>query len=112
MTDALNDILIECCKLRGCYPLMHRTLFEFSEFCEGAIFGVTEYHNYLVNETEKNYPGTPFVAIRKEERERARRIHERWHDWYVYGDDELLKLAEAFLTYCREQYGPIKEAPR
>jgi hypothetical protein len=31
--DTLNDILVECCKLRGCYPLMHRTLHEFNWFC-------------------------------------------------------------------------------
>jgi hypothetical protein len=39
VSDPLNDILVECCKLRGCYPLMHRTLHEFNWFCNCAIGG-------------------------------------------------------------------------
>ena len=37
--DTLNDILIECARLRGCYPLMHRILDEFCWFCDAAISG-------------------------------------------------------------------------
>ena len=39
MTDPLNDILVDCARMRGSYPLMHRTLNEFAWFCSCAIWG-------------------------------------------------------------------------
>jgi len=44
VSDPLNDILVECCKLRGCYPLMHRTLHEFNWFCSCVIWGGWSVH--------------------------------------------------------------------
>jgi hypothetical protein len=79
MTDDLNSILVECAKLRGCYPLMHRTLSEFDWFCKAVIHGWTQYDQYQMDEMLTEYP-------------------------YEWGDDELIHLARAFLDYCRTTY--------
>lgn len=81
--DRLNDILVECAKLRGCYPLVHRTLRQFNWFCRAVIFGGNNEENRLKERFNKQY--------------------------YDYGDGlELIRLGEAFLVYCRGRYGPIQ----
>ena len=82
--DTLNDILIECARLRGCYPLIHRTLVEFCWFCDAAICG--------------------FISEDEEER----RIYETYNYAFTNNDDELIKLAEAFLDYCRKEYSSME----
>ncbi len=41
----------------------------------------------------------------KERRNEENGIRDRFREWYSHGSDELIRLAEAFLIYCREQYG-------
>lgn len=82
--DTLNDILIECARLRGCYPLMHRILDEFCWFCDAAISG--------------------FVSDDKEER----RIYVTYNYAITNNVDELIKLAEAFLDYCKKKYSSME----
>ncbi len=41
----------------------------------------------------------------KERRNEENGIRDRFREWYSHGSDELIRLAEAFRIYCREQYG-------
>lgn len=82
--DTLNDILIECARLRGCYPLMHRTLHEFDWFCSAVIWG------------------------KLSDNEEERMIYETYNYAFTNNDDELIKLAEAFLDYCRKEYNDME----
>jgi hypothetical protein len=101
MTD-LNEILVTCAKLRGCYPLIHRTLHEFNWFINVVIWGWNDYRQFEMNEAIKGSPDIESVwdEIRKRETE----LHERFHRVYVYGDCELLNMAAAFQEYCVEEY--------
>ena len=107
MTDALNDILIECCKLRGCYPLLHRTLHEFNWFCSAVIWGPGPLISLWIVEAEDRGDFGEVVAL-KERQAQENRIRERFNrDYYGYDghqDEELPRLAEAFRIYCREVY--------
>lgn len=107
MTDALNDILIECCKMRGCYPLMHRTLQEFNWFCSCAIWGGGPFIDSEIATAEADGDEALAGAL-KDRRNEENRIRDRFGDRYSYGPDELIRLAEAFRVYCKEQYGPIR----
>lgn len=82
--DTFNDILIECAKLRGCYPFMHRTLDEFNWFCGAVIWG----------------------KLFKDDKERE--ICVKYNEYYVHGDSELIVLAKVFLEYCKEEYGNME----
>ena len=100
--DTLSDILIECASLRCCYPLMHRTLREFDWFVTCCIWGWTEVDQYQMDEHLREYPDGWAAMV--DQREQVRRIRNRWGDAYHYGEDELIRLARAFLEYCREEY--------
>ena len=104
MSDSLNDILVECCKLRGCYPLMHRTLHEFNWFCSCVIWGAGPLIDVEIKQAEANGDEDHVKAL-KDRRNEENAIHERFGEWYSHGSDELIRLAKAFLIYCREQYG-------
>jgi hypothetical protein len=102
--DTLNDILVECCKLRGCYPLMHRTLHEFNWFCNCAIGGAGPFIDGEIATAEADGDEALAGAL-KDRRNEENGIRDRFGERYSYGSDELIRLAEAFLIYCREQYG-------
>jgi hypothetical protein len=102
--DTLNDILVECCKLRGCYPLMHRTLHEFNWFCNCAIGGAGPFIDGEIATAEADGDEALAGALR-DRRNEENGIRDRFGERYSYGSDELIRLAEAFLIYCREQYG-------
>lgn len=75
--DTLNDILIECARLRGCYPLMHRILDEFCWFCDAAISG--------------------FVSDDKKER----RIYETFMFYLdIYDEENHIYTPYNFLDFC------------
>ncbi|MFA5407379.1 MAG: hypothetical protein WC343_01250 [Bacilli bacterium] len=103
MTDTLNDILVECARLRGCYPLMHRTLHEFDWFCSCAIFGAEAILGYEILRAENGGDSKHATALR-DRQTTENGIRARFKSHYSYGDDELVRLAEAFLVYCREEY--------
>ena len=104
MSDSLNDILIECCKLRGCYPLMHRTLHEYNWFCSCVIWGADPLIDLDITIAEADGDEVRARAL-KDRRNEENAIHDRFGEWYSHGSDELIRLAKAFLIYCREQYG-------
>ena len=104
MTDTLNDILVECCKLRGCYPLMHRTLHEFNWFCSCVIWGAGPFIDVEIKQAEADGDEAHARAL-KERRNEENGIRDRFGERYSYGSDELIRFAEAFRIYCREQYG-------
>jgi len=106
--DPLNDILVECAKMRGCYPLIHRTLHEFDWFCTAVIWGADPGLEAEAQKAEQNQNLYAASFLREriaiEDGIKARFNRE----YYGYGDghedEELIRLAEAFLVYCREQY--------
>ncbi len=100
--DALNDILIECAKVRNCYPLMHRTLSEFDWFCRTCIWGWTQTDQFEMDKIFTEYP--QYVALLTDAQKEKEGIQAKWGDAYQYGDDELIRFARAFLEYCHEQY--------
>lgn len=101
--DTLNEILIECAKLRGCYPLMHRTLHQFNWFVGVLVFGWTEYDKArMVHDSEVDGCHDQFWTDMKAEYER---IHERWYNAYTCSENDLINEARAFLEYCQEEYG-------
>ena len=104
MSDPLNAILVECCKLRGCYPLMHRTLHEFAWFCNCAIGGAGPFIDGEIEQAEAD-GDEALAGVLKDRRNEENWIRDRFREWYSHGSDELIRLAEAFLIYCREQYG-------
>ncbi len=104
MTDTLNDILVACCKLRGCYPLMHRTLNEFNWFCDCVISGASPFLDIEIATAEADGDEARAMVL-NDFRNEEDRILERFGEWYSPGSDELIRLAKAFLIYCREQYG-------
>ena len=104
VSDPLNDILVECCKLRGCYPLMHRTRHEFNWFCSCVIWGAGPFIDGEIATAEAD-GDEALAGVLKERRNEENRIRDRFREWYSHGSDELIRLAEAFLIYCREQYG-------
>ena len=110
MTDTLNDILVECCKLRGCFPLMHRTLHEFDWFVDAVIWGAGRLLEREIREAEEAGNDTLAQGLKKR-RDRENRLQARFKEQYYdcSGDGlELVRLAEAFQIYCKEQYGPIQ----
>ena len=104
MSDSLNDILVECCKLRGCYLLMHRTLHEFNWFCSCVIFGAGLLIDLEIEQAEADGDEV-YVKALKDRRNEENAIHDRFGEWYSPGPDELIRLAKAFRIYCREQCG-------
>jgi hypothetical protein len=98
----LNQILVECAKLRGCYPLMHRTLHEFNWFVNVVIWGWTYYDDWRKESCKKydDFNEQFWIDQRKE----YERIHERWNDQYNCDENELITLICAFLEYCQEEY--------
>jgi hypothetical protein len=106
--DPLNDILVECAKMRGCYPLIHRTLHEFAWFCSAVIWGADPGLEAEAQKAEQNQ--NPDVASFLRERiDIEDGIKARFNrEYYGYGDghedEELIRLAEAFRIYCQEQY--------
>ena len=104
MRDTLNDILVECARMRGSYPLMHRTLNEFAWFCSCAIWGAGATIDTEIAAAEA--AGDAFrTGALKDRRNTENGIRDRFRDRYKYGADELIRFAEAFRIYCREQYG-------
>lgn len=104
MTDTLNDILVACCKLRGCYPLMHRILHEFNWFCSCVICGASPFIDIEIVAADADGDEALAGAL-KERRDEEDRIRDRFGEWYSHGSDELIRLGKAFLIYCLEQYG-------
>ena len=104
MSDQLNDILVECCILRGCYPLMHRTLHEFNWFCSCVIWGAGPFIDGEIATAEAD-GDEALAGVLKDRRNEENAIRDRFREWYSCGSDELIRLAEAFRIYCREQYG-------
>ncbi len=115
MTDDeedLNTILIDCAKLRGAYPLMHRTLHEFGWFCSACIHGWTSIDQYQMDDAIRNYTGKLFdpehiMSIWENTKSDTKMVYDRWNDQYCPGDDELIRLGKAFREYCVETYGEI-----
>ena len=104
MSDSLNDILVECAKMRGCYPLMHRTLHEFNWFCSCAIWGAGPLLDVEIKQAEAD--GDEVLAgLLKDRRNEENEIRDRFREYYSHGPDELIRLAKAFREWCREQYG-------
>ncbi|MFA7121960.1 MAG: hypothetical protein WC277_10820 [Bacilli bacterium] len=102
MSDTLNDILIECARLRGCYPLMHRTLHEFDWFCSSTIWGCGP---SVEHEIERGKGGYDHIQALKERRRIENGIRDRFEALkFAYDGQDLIRLAEAFLTHCREEY--------
>ena len=104
VSDPLNDILVECCKLRGCYPLLHRTLPEFNWFCSCVIWGAGPLIDVEIATAEAD-GDEALAGVLKDRRNEENAIWDRFGEWYSHGSDELIRLAEAFRIYCREQYG-------
>ena len=104
MTDTLNEILVECCKLRGCYPLLHRTLHEFNWFCSCVIWGAGPLIDVEIGRAEADGDEVLVRAL-KNRRDEENEIQNRFGKYYSHGSDELIRLAKAFRIYCREQYG-------
>lgn len=100
--DTLNDLLIACAQLRGCYPLLHRTLHEFNWFVTCCIWGWTEVDQVQMEEHVQLYPEGRAAMI--DQRKKVQDIYDRWGVAYHFGGDELIRLALAFLEYCREEY--------
>ena len=108
--DTLNDILVECCKLRGCFPLMHRTLHEFDWFVDAVIWGAGRLLEREIREAEEAGNDTLAQGL-KARRDLENRLQARFKKkYYDCSSDglELIRLAEAFQIYCKEQYGPIQ----
>ncbi|MDD3967105.1 MAG: hypothetical protein PHP63_08690 [Candidatus Marinimicrobia bacterium] len=99
--DDLNEILTECAQLRGCYPLMHRTLHEFDWFASCVIFGWTQFEEYTAKEHIKKHPEAEKAM--QEKKEEYQKIFNKWHGAVTY-DNELIALAKAFREYCHEEY--------
>lgn len=106
--DELNEILIECAKLRGCYPLMHRTLHQFNWFVGVLIWGWTQYDDYRMERcrTHEDFNEQFWIDQRKE----YERIHERWNSAYTCSENDLINEALAFLEYCQEEYNNDDES--
>jgi hypothetical protein len=104
VSDPLNDILIECARLRGVYPLMHRTLHEFNWFCSCAIWGAGPFIDIEIEQAEADGDEALAGAL-KDRRNEENGIRDRFNERYRHGSDELIRLAEAFHEWCREQYG-------
>ena len=104
MTDRLNKILIECARLRGVYPLMHRTLNEFAWFCSCAISGAGPFIDGEIATAEAD-GDEALSGLLRDRKHTEDAIRDRFNERYIYGDDELIRFAEAFREWCREQYG-------
>lgn len=111
MTDQLNDILIECCQLRGVYPLMHRTLHEFDWFCSAVIWGSSDRLKHRIAEAE-DAGGETIASMYRDIQAAEDSIRERFKKTHFdYADGlELIRLAEAFRIYCRERYAGEAES--
>ncbi len=107
MSDPLNDILVECCKLRGCYPLMHRTLNEFAWFCACAIWGAGPLIDSEIATAEAD-GDEALAGVLKDRRDTENGIRDRFNEWYRHGSDELILFAEVFREWCQEQYGDLE----
>jgi len=89
---------------------MHRTLHEFDWFVDAVSLGVrpacwsTKYR-----EAEEAGNDTLAQGL-KARQDLENRLQARFKEQHYNFDDglELVRLAEAFRTYCREQYGPIQ----
>ena len=101
--DELNEILIECAKLRGCYPLMHRTLHEFEWFVTVVIWGWSFSDVVRMGEDRKSSDYTEQFWI--DQMKEYERIHNRWNHAYTCSENDLINEARAFLEYCQEEYG-------
>jgi len=104
ISDELNQILIECAKLRGCYPLMHRTLNEFNWFTTVVIFGWTSLDQYRMDESISKGCGT--IEEWQEQKSKYQNLYIKYNDVYVdcEYDQMLIKMAQAFKEYCEEEY--------
>jgi len=80
---------------------MHRTLHEFNWFVTSCIFGWTDVDQYEMDRHVTEYPDG-FSAM-CDLREEVRAIHARWRAVYWHDENELPRLAQAFLEYWVEQ---------
>lgn len=109
MSDTLNGILIECARLRGCYPLMHRTLHQFDWFVEAVIYGPDRGLDLEIADAEQAGNEALAKLLRARQTEENALVKQFKDVTFVYGKgNELITLAEAFRTYCKEQYGPLQ----
>jgi len=104
MSDPLNDILVECARMRGSYPLMHQTLNEFAWFWFCAIWGAGPFIDGEIATAEADGDEAR-AGVLKDRRNTENGIRDRFNERYRYGSDELILFAEAFREWCREQYG-------
>jgi hypothetical protein len=107
--EDLNSILVDCAKLRGSYPLIHRTLNEFEWFCTACIYGWTAFDQYRMDEAIRNYTGRMFdvdtiILVWDDMKTEMKMVYDRWNDRYCPGDDELVRFGIAFREYCEEVY--------
>lgn len=102
MPETLNDILVECAKLRGSYPLMHRTLREFSWFCSTCIFGWTQFDQVEMDTFITDFPRHAHLWANAQKEKDD--IQAKWGPEYQLGDSELILFARAFLEYCHQEY--------
>jgi hypothetical protein len=109
MSDTLNGILVECCKLRGCYPLMHRTLHQFDWFVEAVIYGPDPGLNTEIAEAEQAGNEALAKLLRARQTEENALVKQFKDVSFDYDKgNELITLARAFRVYCTKQYGPIQ----
>lgn len=100
----LNDTLIECAKLRGVYPLMHRTLHEFNWFVNVCLCGWSSFDEWRCKESLKTNPTQLNIGLFRRQKEEYISIHEKWKDSIIYDENYLPRIAEAFLEYCHKEY--------
>ncbi len=111
MTDTLNEILVECAKVRGCHPLLHRTLHQFSWFVNVVMFGPDPTLDWEIREAKsKGYLEleTSLKASKEEEIQIVARFRKKVMFEYR-NDNELIRFAEAYRDYCREEYAGKEE---
>ncbi len=86
----LNANLIECGKLRGCYPLMEKTLYEFADFCRKVKEGQFEDKFKEVGLTLYGEEGV--------------KLSEKYLKDIVWDDHVLVTFSRKFLDYCKNEY--------
>ena len=85
ISDELNENLMTCAKLRGSYPLMEKTLYEFSDFCNKVI-------------ESQNAVGQKLYG------DEGIKLSEKYLPQVTWDDQVLVTFSRLFLEYCRTEY--------